>query len=101
MDLTDIFLLLCALLGAIVSVGALALRLVGFTFMQGAAITTAFLFFGFWNPVGWVVLILCVVSRRRQLREAMLISQARGRALAGPPPAPGRGHRSGLKRQLY
>ncbi len=80
MDLTDIFLLLSALLCLLISLGALALRFVGFSFMQGAAITTAFLFFGFWNPVGWIVLILCIISRYEQLRRAMLASQARGRA---------------------
>ncbi|GEM_PF-3527604 len=41
MDLTDIFFFLSALLCLLISLGALALRLVGFSFMQGAAITTA------------------------------------------------------------
>ncbi len=39
MDLTDIFFFLSALLCLLISLGALALRGVGFSFMQGAAIT--------------------------------------------------------------
>ncbi len=93
MDLTDIFLLLSALLCLLISLGALALRFVGFSFMQGAAITTAFLFFGFWNPVGWIVLILCIISRYEQLQRAMQASQARGRELA----AGARGRRRGSR----
>ncbi len=77
MDLTDIFFLLSALLCLMIGLGALALRVVGFSFMQGAVITTAFLFFGFWNPVGWIVLILCIISRYEQRRAQPIWTKAR------------------------
>ncbi len=87
MDLTDIFFLLSALLCLLISLGALALRFVGFSFIQGAAITTAFLFFGFWNPVGWIVLILCIISRYEQLRARAAGSRCCSRSRCWPTPS--------------
>ena len=84
MTLGDIVLGLCVLFCLFVGICALLLCVVGFSFGQGVAITLAFLFFGVWNPVGWVVLIWCIFSRRAQVKRAMLESQARYAVLEQP-----------------
>lgn len=92
MDISTLLFLICALFAFVVCTGAAALKVIGFTFGQGVVITAAFLVFGTWHPIGWGLLIACVVIRRRQLaarleaRNQMAFSQAhvnrlgRGRA---------------------
>ena len=84
MTLGDIVIGLCILFCLFVGICALLLCGVGFSFGQGVAITLAFLFFGVWNPVGWVALIWCIFARRAQIMRAMLESQARYAMLEQP-----------------
>ena len=84
MTLGDILIGLIVLFCLFVGICALLLCVVGFNFGQGVAITLAFLFFGVWNPVGWVVLIWCIFARRAQVKRAMLESQARYAGLEQP-----------------
>ena len=84
MSVGEIVFILCFLFCAFVLCCTAFLRAVGFTFWQGLWITLAFVTFGIWNPVGWVVLVSCVVIRRKQVQLAMLESQARWTVLEQP-----------------
>jgi hypothetical protein len=74
-DLGDLLLILLTIFALAVASGALILRAVGFSFGKGALITTTFLFLGFWNPVGWVVLGLCIWLQVRENRERLQASR--------------------------
>ena len=47
-------------------------------------ITLAYLFFGVWNPFGWVGLIWWIFARRAPVKRAMVESQARYAVLKQP-----------------
>ena len=71
--------MLFSFLALVVGTGALLLRVVGFSFGKGVLITTTFLFLGFWNPIGWVVLGLCIWLQVRENRDRLLTKQPRPR----------------------
>ena len=72
MSLGDLVLILLGLFLAIVGAGALLLRAVGFSFGKGALITITFLCVGFWNPIGWIVLGLCIWLQVKENRTRLL-----------------------------
>lgn len=76
MSLGDLVLVLLVLLAAVVTAGAVVLHVVGFSLGKGALITVAFLFVGFWNPVGWIVLGLCAWVQVKENRGRLLARQA-------------------------
>ena len=106
MTVGDLLLLLLALFGAVVAVGALTLRLVGFSFGKGALITVTFLCLGFWNPIGWIVLGLCIWLQLKENRARLLAAQLRpqvppagvARVEVGPVTAAGSSRRPMLRR---
>ncbi len=71
MTLEDLFLLLLFILALIIGTGALLLRIVGFSLGKGALITATFLFLGFWNPIGWIVLGLCIWLQVKENRAQL------------------------------
>lgn len=81
MTIEDLLLLIFLLLALIVGTGALLLRAVGFSFGKGVLITTTFLFLGFWNPIGWIVLGLCIWLQVKENRERLLAAQLRPASL--------------------
>jgi len=106
MSIDDVFLLIVGIFLAIVGTGALLLRAVGFSFGRGALITVTFLCLGFWNPIGWIVLGLCiwlqVKENRARLdarRMAPQVAPAGAtRVEAGPVTAAGSSRRPMLRR---
>ena len=76
MSLTDLFLLLLFIFALLVGLGTAMLRVLGFSPARGAVITTTFIFFGFWNPVGWVVLGLCAYLQVKENRARLEMARA-------------------------
>jgi hypothetical protein len=96
MTIGDLFLLLLCIFAFFVACGTLILRVLGFSAGKGATITTTFIFFGFWNPVGWIVLGICIYLQLQQNRARLAARQATHLpaqpsvpASAGPPTAAG------------
>ena len=71
MDFGDLVLLLVLAFAAVVGLGTVVLRVLGFSPARGAVITVTFLCLGFWNPVGWIVLGLCVYLQVRENKERL------------------------------
>ena len=91
MDFGDLVLLLVLAFAAVVGLGTAVLMAVGFSPARGAAITVTFLCLGFWNPLGWIVLGLCVYlqvkenrERLEQRRDAQMRAFAETRRSGGP-----------------
>ena len=76
MTITDLFLLLLLIFAAFVAIGTMTLRVLGFSAARGAAITMTFICFGFWNPVGWIVLGLCVYLQASENRKKLEAARA-------------------------
>ena len=98
--------MLAGLLVAVVACGAFLLRAVGFSFGKGALITVTFLCLGFWNPIGWIVLGLCIwlqVKENRARLDARRVAPqvapvGATRVEAGPATAAGSSSRPMLRR---
>lgn len=75
MDFGDLVLIILLFLAGVIGAGTAMLSVLGFSPARGAVITATFLFLGFWNPVGWIVLGLCIWLQVKENRGRLLARQ--------------------------
>lgn len=83
----DLLVLLCLAFLCAISIGTAVLSVVGFSPARGMAITTTFLCLGFWNPIGWIVLGVCIYTQIRENQRILnlrYLSTAAGRGAYVP-----------------